>query len=351
MFPGGSPVSPESNAQDRMRIYARPVGGSTFVDVADHRYYATYFRLVLGFDTPSGAVAWVHHHSSDFLGGAATQGGVVLCDDRGRVTELDAKTGGVVAESDLGEPVKACVVNVDAFAVAGVPGPVKPLSAQLADAVLAEDAQLVVPQKLLLRELATSEDPSATQALVALVSDPRTSPELTELARSALAHRHNGAPSMLAALERHYDFLKGALRSPPVAPLAQALAGMKTKAAAPLLTAHLLDPADSDEDVRQAAAALAVLAGPSELPSLRQFFGMYRATCAGNEDISDAVVDVARAMLDVGDHIAREQIEAASVDPATVPTVAERLRSLVGTGRSPSPSWRDSGTTPGPAGR
>ena len=62
MFPGGSPVSPESNAQDRMRIYARPVGGSTFVDVADHRYYATYFRLVLGFDTPSGAVAWVHHH-------------------------------------------------------------------------------------------------------------------------------------------------------------------------------------------------------------------------------------------------------------------------------------------------
>ena len=182
-----------------------------------------------------------------------------------------------------------------------------PSPAQLADAVLAEDAQLVVPQKLLLRELATSEDPSATQALVALVSNPRTSPELTELARSALAHRHNGAPSMLAALERHYDFLKGALRSPPVAPLAQALAGMKTKAAAPLLTAHLLNPADSDEDVRQATAALAVLAGPSELPSLRQFFGMYRATCAGNEDISDAVVDVARAMLDVGDHIARER--------------------------------------------
>ena len=106
--------------------------------------------------------------------------------------------------------------------------------------MLTEDPQLVVPQKLLLNELAASEDPTATQALIALVSDPRTSPDLIELARQSLAGRRNGAAFMQAALQRHYDFLKDVLRPPPVGPMAQALAGMKAKAAAPVLAAHLL---------------------------------------------------------------------------------------------------------------
>jgi outer membrane protein assembly factor BamB len=336
MSPGGSPVGTEASAEDKMRIYARPTGSSTAVGLADQRYYAAYFRLVIGFGAPSGALQWVHRHESDFIGGAAAEGGVVLCDERGKVTELDARAGRVLAEVDLGEPLRSCVVQVDTRALAGSPEPARPLAAQLADAVLTEDPQLVVPQKLLLNELAASEEPTATQALVALVIDPRTSPELIELARQSLARRRNGAAFMQAALQRHYDFLKDILRPPPVGPIAQALAGMKTKAAAPLLAAHLLDPADSDDDVRQAAAALAVLASASELPALRQFFGMYRASCGGNEDIADAVVDVARAMLEIGDRTGREQIEAAAVDPATVPYAAEKLRALLGAEGEPS---------------
>ena len=42
---------------------------------------------------------------------------------------------------------------------------------------------------------------------------------------------------MEAALERHYDFLKDVLRSPPVGPIAQALGAMKETRAAPLLAA------------------------------------------------------------------------------------------------------------------
>ena len=83
---------------------------------------------------------------------------------------------------------------------------------------------------------------------------------------------------MLAALERHYDFLSGELLAPPVGPLADALSAMKEQRAAPLLARHLNDPSTEVSDVERAARALSSLATPEELPSLRTFFALYRAT-------------------------------------------------------------------------
>src|SRR5579872_5350559 len=110
---------------------------------------------------------------------------------------------------------------------------------------------------MLLKELAEMGDELATKALVDLASDPRTSPDLLVDARAALANRRNGATYMEAALARHYDYLKDVLRPPPVGPIAHALGAMNEKAAAPLLASHLFDPADTDDDVRETAAALA----------------------------------------------------------------------------------------------
>jgi outer membrane protein assembly factor BamB len=139
---------------------------------------------------------------------------------------------------------------------------------------------------------------------------------------------------MEAALVRHYDFLKDVLRTPPVGPIAQALGVMKEKAAAPLLASHLLDPADTEDDVKRTAAALAVLAGPSEVPALREFFGMYRAT-AEDDDMAAAVVDIGQALATTGDKAARAQIEAAATDPTTVGYARERLGALLSAQPSP----------------
>jgi outer membrane protein assembly factor BamB len=133
---------------------------------------------------------------------------------------------------------------------------------------------------------------------------------------------------MTAALQRHYDYLRDVLRSPPVGPVARALAAMKDQRAAPLLATHLLDPADSDEDVQQAAAALAVLAGPEQMPALRQFFGMYRAN-AETDELADAVASVGRALIAVEEKTGRATVEAAVKDADTVPQVRERLRALL----------------------
>ncbi|HEY3818842.1 MAG TPA: PQQ-binding-like beta-propeller repeat protein [Polyangiaceae bacterium] len=331
---GDRALPPVADATDKVHIYARPVGTDSGAAIEDDRWYATYFRVAMGFGAGKGKLAWVHLHGSDLLGGAAAAGGVVLCDEQGKVVELEAKSGGIVGEMDLGEPVKACVVNVDARRVNGTPNEVVPLAQQLAAVVRADDPQLAVAQKLLLRELATTQDELATKTLVDLASDVRTSPDLLVEARTALANRRNGAAYMEAALAKHYDFLKDVLRAPPVGPIAQALGAMKEKAAAPLLASHLLDPADTDDDVRQAAAALAVVAGPDQLPTLRQFFGMYRASAA-DDDIAAAVVSAGQALIALEDS---GVVVAASKDPSTVPYARERLEALVASLPPPSPA-------------
>ncbi|MGA7124237.1 MAG: PQQ-binding-like beta-propeller repeat protein [Polyangiaceae bacterium] len=352
MPPGTAPVPPQATAEDKARMYASPVATSQGAAVEDGRWYATYFRIAMGFDATtaerdpkraqpsasraagadasreSGKLLWVHLHAADLLGGAAAAGGLVLCDERGIVTGLDSGTGAVLTQADLGGPLKACVVSVDSQRVAGVAAEVKPLPAQLAEAVLADDPQLVVAQRLLLRELAAVSDDSATKALVELASDARTSPDLLADARKAIANRRNGASYMEAALARHYEYLKDVLRSPPVGPMAQALGAMKDTAAAPLLASHLFDPADTDDDVLRAAAALSVIGGPGEVVALRRFFGMYRAS-AGNDEIAAAVVSAGRALLTLDDQGGRGVVEAAAAASDTIPYARERLQAML----------------------
>jgi outer membrane protein assembly factor BamB len=328
MEPGTEISGPAAGAPDRIRIYARPSAGDGPLAIDAGRYYATYFRFVMGFDATKGALTWVHSHDSDVIGGAAAPGAVVLCDEQGHVTTLDAKTGGKANDADLGEPIKGCVVQVDQYETPGEPAAVPPLAEQLSAALLNRESELATAKRLLLRELAGQSDEIATKTLIDLASDPRTSPLLLPDARQALASRHNGASYMLAALAVHYDFMKDVLRPPPVGPIAQALAAMNESRGASLLAAHLLDPADTDDDVRHAAEALVKLAGPNEAPALTQFFGTYRAS-APSDDVEAAVVSVGQALAKVGGKDGAERVQTAMNDASTPETVRERLKATV----------------------
>ncbi len=101
MRPGNEPVSPIANARDKARIYARPEAKDAGASLTDGRVYATYFRLAMAFGEKA-PVAWAHLYGADFVGGAAVPGGVVLCDEQGKVTALDEKTGGTVARARPG---------------------------------------------------------------------------------------------------------------------------------------------------------------------------------------------------------------------------------------------------------
>ena len=332
MFPGGAPLPPISSARDKVRLFARPDGAEALA-LQDGRAYASYFRYAMGFDTkstPSGALAWVKTLPSDIIGGAAAVGGVALCDELGKVVLLDASTGNKVGELDLGEPVKSCTVSVDAFRIVSPTpsGDDRPLVAELEDAIRLAPPGMTAAQRLFLRELASAPDESATKALLMAATDAATPDELRRDIGAALANRRSGAALLLEALRSPYDYLKNVLVTPPVAAIAEALAAMKATGAAALLAPYLLDPSSRDEDVKQVARALVVLAEKPELAAVKQFFGMYRAT-AESLEISDAVVSAATILLKLGGGEERALVELAANDSMTAPAARDQLAALV----------------------
>ena len=331
-------------AFDQVRLYARPTASGP-IGISGGRYVATYFRLAVGLDAATGAVAWAHAHDSGLLGGAAYAGGFALCDAKGVVTFLDARSGHVTGQVELGKPLTSCAVQADAFTQPAASEP-RSLAEQIADTALLPDADLVPMQQVLLRELTRIDSPPATRALIALAASERTPPALLEAARAALAERKSGADEMLKALEPRYDYLAGPLRSPPVGPLADALAAMKEARAAPLLAAHLGDPATPADDVRRAAAALITLAGPSEADPLRRFFAQYRGLGEPEVDsaIQSAVVSTAAALIKIG---ARDAVAGAAGDPFTNVALRPRLTAILAGRPDPSP-WKKSDSAPAP---
>jgi outer membrane protein assembly factor BamB len=326
MRPGTDTPSLAAAAFDQVKLYARP-NAKGAPGVSGGRYAATYFRVALGLDARSGAIAWAHAHGAEILGGAAYEGGFALCDAAGKVALLDGASGAVAGEIALGKPVTFCAVQADGL-TKSAPAKAPPLAEQLAAAASLPDAELVPVQKVLLQELVKIDDPLATRTLIELASSDRAAPPLIEAARAAVAARRTGADAMLEALAGRYDFLAGKTRPPPVGPLADALAAMKEPRAAPLLAAQLSEPANSPDDVRRAAAALLALAGPGEIAPLRGFFAQYRGLGEPDvdEDVVSAVVIVAQALIKLG---ARDAVAGAENDPFTSPALKPRLAAVL----------------------
>lgn len=327
LLPGTERVPPVANARDRARLFARPAGAVGPVTLDSNRFYASYFRIVFGFDA-SGALVWVHNHGSDVIGGDAIGGGLLLCDEEGKVTVLDAATGQVASTLSVNGPVQSCSARADEYRAPAATRAAAPLSSQIAEALGNREATLASAHHVLLTELAKLPDEGATKTLVDVASDPRSAAPLAAEARTALAARRNGAPFMLAALGRRYDFLRDVLVGPPVGALADALAAMKETRAAPLLAAHLLDPQTSEDDLRHVAAALSALATKDELPALRQFFAMYRGT-VDSEPVSLAVGSVGEALLRVDPAASRNLLTAALKDGMTLPLAKTKLEAAI----------------------
>jgi len=253
----------------------------------------------------------------------------VLCDADGKITALDAVHGGPFDGAlTLGEPVESCVVSVDAFAPTGQPADPGPLVAQIRRGLANRDLELASGQTLLMRELANLNDAAGTALLLEMVADPRTTPAAREELRGALANRRSGARELITALEKHFDFLHDTA-APPVGPMASALAAMKEGGAATVLTAHLLDPADSDKDVRDVATALMTLAGPAEVPALKQFFALYRDAPPEPEELVLAEGIVGETLLRVGGSEGEAIVKAAIAHPATNGAVRAKLQAVL----------------------
>jgi outer membrane protein assembly factor BamB len=325
--PGTAVLPPAAGAPDSIRFYARPSATEGKLGLDSDRFAATYFRIVVGFNGHDGALRWVRTFPEEIIGGDATPSGFAFCDETGNVWLTEARAGGDAGHVSLGEPVQGCAVRGGAFHVK-TGKDMGSVTEQITLAINLRETQMATIQRFLLRELGTGEDPVITKTLLDLASDARTQPDIIQEAGNLLAARRTGVEYMLEALRHHYDYLSDVLRPPPVGPLADALAAVGEKQAAPLLAAHLNDPADSPNDVRRAAHALVTLATGDEIPAVRTFFSLYRAT-ADEADLVSAVIDSARILVTLDGPEGAEMVQRAAADPLTQSAVKEGIASLV----------------------
>jgi outer membrane protein assembly factor BamB len=327
------PVS--SSARLKIRLAATPVAGADGPHFTNRAFLASYFRVVLGLSDENGAVRFVKSLSGDALGMSAAQRGFAVCDTTGKVT-LVSEQGGDAGSADLGARVSACTVDVTALSLEQTQPPAA-LAAQIGQALSELTPDMAVAQKLLVDELTKLDDPLVTKILIDLTSSAKIPPDLRGAARKLIATRRTGKEYMLAALQRHYDYVSDVLLPPPLGPLADALSAMNEVSATPLLARHLNDPANEMADVERAALALGKLATPAEYEDLRTFFALYRAT-ADEPALVNAVVAVAGALLRIGGAPGKTLIERAAQDPLTQTDVKRRLSALLSTPDGAAPA-------------
>jgi outer membrane protein assembly factor BamB len=314
------------SARLKIRLAATPVADDKGLHFASDTYLATYFRVVLGLSTQNGDLRFVHSLGADALAASAGRNGFAVCDASGKVTLLSAR-GGPAGSLDLDERLRGCVVEATAQTFQEQRAP-EPLSQQLGTALSELSPDMAVAQRYLLDQLVERDEPIVTKILIDLSSSSKIPPDLRSSARKLIATRRSGRQYMLAALERHYDYVSDVLLPPPLGPLADALASMNETAAAPLLARHLNDPATDMADVERAAIALEKLATSAEYNELRTFFALYRAT-ADEPKLVSAVVAVAKALLRIGGQEGRAVVERAAADPLTQVDVKRGITPLL----------------------
>ncbi|GAC1573600.1 MAG: hypothetical protein NVS3B20_05340 [Polyangiales bacterium] len=316
----------QSDAIDFTVLAGRPTDSGPAGFVGD-RVYGAYYRLMMGWQGKDGKLAWVHTGKDDLIAAAASKDGVVVIDKSGTVKLLAASNGAVTKTLSLGKPAVSAEASVDNFSV-GTGGEAKPLSAQLREAVTLNANELATAQIYLVQQAAAIPDEEATAVLLEVADNERTAASLKEEARTAIALRTNGAQAMIALLARHANFLKDT-RTPPVGPMAKALATMKEKKAAQPLLEQLLDPALPNKDLLMTAEGVSALASTEQIPQLKRFIAMYRGSAAGNISLTDACGAIASAIVRLDAEKGKEWVAATAKDSLTDTDVRSMLNKAV----------------------
>ncbi len=303
----------QSDAIDSTPLTGRPVTTGPAAFEGD-RLYGAYYPIVMGFDAKSGKLAWVHTAKSEVVDAHAAKDGVVIVEKDGTVSLLSGANGAVTKTFPVGKPILSAEAWADSISIGSGSSP--SLSEQIQAAVTLKDDRLATAQVYLLEQAAAVPDEATTNVLLEVADSDRAANQIKDAARKAIALRTNGADAMIKMLGRHADFLKGT-KSPPVGPMAKALAAMGEKKAAGPLLGQLLDPALPQIDLVDTAEGVAALAGKEHLPKLKLFVNMYRGSATGNIKLTDAMGAIAGAIIRLEGDKGREWVSGVAKDALT----------------------------------
>ncbi|MCG8554692.1 MAG: PQQ-like beta-propeller repeat protein [Proteobacteria bacterium] len=313
------------SATHRIRLSLRPTVREMRVHPEGDRLYLTFYRVALALDASSYAVQWARLLPRDVVGARAVRTGLLIADQQGTLTLLDAAGGEQLWTAQAGVPslVTQLYVSQPPSARVANHAPGDGLDA-IVEVIGDHDARLVPVQLLVAKGLAKMPGPLVTKRLIGLCDDRLLAKGVRGAACSALAARKNGKDHVLAALGRYANYLTKT-RPPPVKSLALAAKTMNLGAAAPMLIEHLNDPATPADALATIVTSLAALGGPGAVPSLTRFLRAYHADSA-DEHLVQAVGAAAKALATIQGEQARPLLEKIANDALTTPGVDERIR-------------------------
>jgi outer membrane protein assembly factor BamB len=327
-----------ADAIDQTVLAGKPTKDGPAGFVAD-RIYGGYYKLIMAWTAKEAKLAWVYTGKADVLAATATNDGVVIVDESGEVKLLAAANGAVTKTFSFGKPVLNADVSADSVTVGAGTSP-GDLTDQIKQAVTLNSNDLATAQLYLVQQLATNPDEDATRVLLEVADAERTSTAMKDEARKAISIRTNGAATMLEMLARHANFLTDA-RTPPVGPMATALAAMKEKKAAGPLLDQLLDPALPQKDLLDTANGVGALASAEQVPQLEKFINLYRGSATGNLALTDAIGSIAHAIIRLGGAKGKEFVVATSKDALTDTDVKGVLDKAIAASEPKKPEKKD----------
>jgi hypothetical protein len=313
---GYLPIDEPDNAVHRLQVSWRPtVGQEGALQAQNDQLLLRFYRLLFALDARQDAVQWVRTFEHDLVGVALQPGGSLVADSEGQLRALDA-LGRTQASLNLGRKLRVAAIRPGAWWPTAVPtadasaaaqpaaasteaapaanaaaaqpaatddeAPATTLLAQLVAAAALPDSRLSAGRAYAVELLARGSEPEITAHLIALCDDD-DSPDPVQLeACTQLTQRTDGGPAVLAALERRASFMKDSA-PPPLAALAPVAARMELRQAAPLLLAHLQDPATPLPALAPVISALEQLGHAPAAGPLERFVRMHHAEPDGSE--------------------------------------------------------------------
>ena len=231
-------VPPRPNsAAHRVRL-AFSMSGTEDASPLNDAIYDLFHRVVFSADARSGELRWAHLSHTDLAGAGAASGGLLVGHTDGSISTLDAETGAELGRTGPLHPASVMRFRAEGFTVTRSGADVPALPDALYDIAAADDTRVVPAGVFATHALGALAGDAPTAKLLEICQSETISPAVQEAGCETLSARREGHDALIAALERHTDFVEGTV-APPIGAIARATAGMNARDAAPLLVAHL----------------------------------------------------------------------------------------------------------------
>jgi hypothetical protein len=313
------------SAFDRNRLLWRAEGrnGIAFSDDASYVYS---YRYLFALDSKSGKLrwAWVHPRvdvvSADDVGPS-----IVFASQNGDVGAVDIKSGAQRSSYKTGLLLAGASFDAEGWVPGDMGEPPNVLGA-LESIVWDRDARFTAVKVFAANAIGTISGKDADAALLKIVRAPKDVPvAVQKRAGEELVTRKDSdsAPLIMDALKVHEDFISDT-HAVGVDVMARAAAALKLADAAPLLCAHLADPATPQTALADVVRALASLGGKEARRALKEFLLTYRGDAAYFGDPSPLTA-AGEGLLAMGDAEDRRTVDFVASDSWTIGPVAKYL--------------------------